>query len=181
MLWRPDLGPFPGKWEGSLARETPARGGCGRVCGCYERMFVVMFCLRLTTPPSLSAFLSCFLVFPGVFVACVGLFSCLGGLCVVLLCRCLGFSPGVAMAPVVGCLWVLLRGCFARVSWGFGGVGWGSFSSVMLFRFVGLWVVCVSRVCAVFFVGAGRSPASGDVAKRAVWVLKSGGESCLSW
>jgi hypothetical protein len=80
-----------------------------------------------------------------------------------------GASPGAYQ-------WVFCP-CFLGF-WGWGG---GSFSSVMLFRFVVLGVVCVSRVCAVFFVGAGRSPASGNVAKRAVWVLKSGGESLLSW
>lgn len=134
-------------------------------------MFVVMFCLRLipllsSCPPSPHH-----LVSPRV----SGGFVCR----VLLVALPLGVLPAWA-GPAWG-VSGLTSGVFCLCFLGFWGWGGGSFSSVMLFRFVVLGVVCASRVCAVFFVGAGRSPASGDVAKRAVWVAKSGGESLLSW
>jgi hypothetical protein len=197
VLWRPRSGVhFPVEGVGAVIAEqrdglcTPLgtvrsssrnAGPLGLWAGlCVVRTYVRCHVLSEVNTPSSP------LVFPpttprrprvfgvcGLFVARptgarVLLVACLFGVSLARVCGPPGASPGA------------YQGVFCPCFLGFWGWGGGSFSSVMLFRFVVLGVVCASRVCAVFFVGAGRSPASGDVAKRAVWVAKSGGESLLS-
>jgi len=156
---------------GTVRSSSRNAGPLGLWAGlCVVRTYVRCHVLSEVNTPSSP------LVFPPRHPCVSGGFVC----CVLLVALPLGVSLALGGAPP-GVSLGLTSGVFCLCFLGFWGWGGGSFSSVMLFRFVVLGVVCASRVCAVFFVGAGRSPASGDVAKRAVWVAKSGGESLLSW